>query len=513
MLDITRKRLRLLGLLLSAVMAALGLSSRALSNSPSPEPPPPKEIRLSAEDQGRLLQLHEGEVLVISLEANPSTGYGWEVEQASLLAQGSATLVQTGDEFLEPEPTGGPRNQQETPALPLLGAPTTQVLRFQAVREGKTSLRLVYRRPWENPLPSGTFFLELEAIGPFTQPPPTPTAGTAQPASPLSVDPGEEGQLGLPSSLNWCDSGACTPVKDQGSCGSCWAFSTVGPLESNILHHGGVERDLSEQYLISCNTNGWDCSGGWFAHDHHEWRIPAGEPEAGAVYEAEFPYEVYQVPCNPPHAHHEKIVDWAYVGDSWSVPPAAAIKQAILDHGPVSVAIRIDSAFRNYTGGVFEINEAGGPNHAVVLVGWDDAQGTNGIWFLKNSWGSGWGEAGYMRIGYGISSVGYAANYVVYQPTCYGLNTQVYPAGTGTVVADPTPDCGDGGYEPSEVVELTPIAIPGWHFFAWGGDAYGSSNPLAITMDNSTSITAYFMCDECSARQRFLLIMMGYEQD
>ena len=92
-----------------------------------------------------------------------------------------------------------------------------------------------------------------------------------------------------------------------------------------------------------------------------------------------------------------------------------AIKQAILDYGPVAVGIAIGSAFQSYSEGIFNTEEGVWQvNHGVVLVGWDDNQGTNGIWFLRNSWGDDWGEDGYMRIEYGIDAVGYAANYVVY---------------------------------------------------------------------------------------------------
>jgi inhibitor of cysteine peptidase len=491
---------------------ALALASSAQSNSPPTEPPPPTEIRLGAEDHGRAVQLREGEELVINLEANPSTGYAWQVEQGPL-AQSQPILVQTGEAF-ETAGAQDSTNFEPSAATPLmLGAPEIQILRFQAAQAGQTSLRLVYRRPWEEEAPPAQeFSLSVEAIGPFTQPP-TPMASAPQPTSLLSVEPGEVDPLGLPSAFNWCDLGVCTPVRNQGNCGSCWAFSTVAPLESNILYRDGIQRDLSEQYLLSCNYDGWDCSGGWFAHEYHQWKIPSGEPGAGTVYETDFPYTAQGDPCYPPHTHHEKIIDWDYVGNYYGVPPETSIKQAILDHGPVSVAIHIDSAFRSYTGDVFETNEVGTPNHAVVLVGWDDDQGINGIWYLRNSWGPYWGEGGYMRIGYGISGVGYAANYVVYDPTCYTLEAQVYPAGAGTVVADPTPNCNGSGYDPDTVVELTAIDNAGWHFMTWGADASGSDNPTTIAMDSDKSVAAHFVCDGCTPRAHLLLVMKAYEHD
>jgi C1A family cysteine protease len=219
----------------------------------------------------------------------------------------------------------------------------------------------------------------------------------------------------LPSTWNWCDEGACPPVRDQGTCGSCWAFGTVGALETNLLMRDGIAEDLSEQYLLSCNTDGWDCSGGWWAHDYHEWKYSPPETEAGAVPESGFPYEGWEASCGGPYTHPWKLEDWGYVGNSSSIPSVDAIKQAILDFGPVAVGIAIGSAFQGYSGGIFNIEEGiWSVNHGVVLVGWDDNQGTNGVWFLRNSWGDDWGEDGYMRIEYGIDAVGYAANYVVY---------------------------------------------------------------------------------------------------
>jgi C1A family cysteine protease len=208
-----------------------------------------------------------------------------------------------------------------------------------------------------------------------------------------------------------------TTVRNQGSCGSCWAFGTVGPLEILISHHCRVRVDLSEQYLVSCNESGWGCSGGWFAHEYHQWHVPTSkkETDAGAVLEGLFPYKASDVACNGPHnSHPYKIDGWSYIS-GYSVPSVAAIKQAIQTYGPVAAAVCVGSGFQSYRGGVFNANEtcSGNVNHAITLVGWNDDNGPdNGYWILKNSWGPLWGEAGYMRIRYGVSKVGYAANYI-----------------------------------------------------------------------------------------------------
>ena len=223
----------------------------------------------------------------------------------------------------------------------------------------------------------------------------------------------------LPDTFDWRDINGTdftTPIKDQGSCGSCWAFGTVAPLECNIKIKDGVEVNLSEQWLLNCNQDGWSCSGGWWAHDYHEWKNDSCN-ETGAVLETYCPYTAQVDPCNCPYPHDYLIDDWAYIGNSQSVPPVDSIKQAIVDYGPVSVALCVNSAFQAYNGGIFTGPSCSTINHAVALVGWNDSQGTDGVWFLRNSWGTDWGENGYMRIEYGVSNVGYAGCYVNYSGT------------------------------------------------------------------------------------------------
>ena len=218
----------------------------------------------------------------------------------------------------------------------------------------------------------------------------------------------------LPAYYDWRDLGGCTPVKDQDGCGSCWAFGTIAPLECNILIKDHMEVDLSEQWLVSCNRNGWGCDGGWWAHSYFQWKMDPFNG-TGAVLEEEFPYVASDVSCDGPYHHPYTIDSWHFIGFSQGVAKTDAIKQAIMTYGPVSVSCAVTEAFAAYSGGIFNENNSDAEiNHAVALVGWDDSQGANGVWILRNSWGTGWGEEGYMRIEYGVCKVGYAACYVNY---------------------------------------------------------------------------------------------------
>lgn len=237
------------------------------------------------------------------------------------------------------------------------------------------------------------------------QPPPGWGDGT-----PLRIPP----VIGaLPAAFNWCTLGGCTPVKNQGGCGSCWAFSTLGALECLILIQDGVTENLSEQWLVSCNAYGYDCDGGWFVHPHL-LNIPDDCAAIGAVLEADFPYTGTNAPCACPYPRAYTIDDWAYIGTGGTIPPVEDIKQAIYAYGPVSTAMYADATTQAYTGGIYNHCPDAGVNHGVVLVGWDDNQGPGGVWIMRNSWGAGWGEAGYMRIPYGCSRIGYGACYTLY---------------------------------------------------------------------------------------------------
>ncbi|MBN1213210.1 MAG: hypothetical protein JXA92_11605 [candidate division Zixibacteria bacterium] len=233
----------------------------------------------------------------------------------------------------------------------------------------------------------------------------------------------------LPEAFDWRALDGCTPVKDQGTCGSCWAFGTVGAFESAIKIHDTQTVDLSEQYLVSCNTDDYDCiRGGWFSFDYFQWK-PDHCGGVGAVLELYFPYTAADFFCDCPFPHRYLLESWGYVGgsglDTFYIPDVEAIKQAIYDYGPVAVGVYVNRPFAAYTGGVFNACENKIPNHIVVLVGWDDTLGEEGVWILKNSWNIDWGEDGYMYIEYGCCEVGLSACFVNYTGYSFFADTTV----------------------------------------------------------------------------------------
>ncbi len=230
-------------------------------------------------------------------------------------------------------------------------------------------------------------------------------------------DGGYQQEATLPASYDLRALGKVSGIRNQGSCGSCWAFGTLASYEGAILFNGGANEDLSEQFLLDCNSQGYSCNGGWWVFN---------ELTNGAPKESCYPYVAYKQNCQTGCTKYYPLSAWYYVGSSSGVPSVTDIKNAIYTYGVVGVAVYVDSYFQSYTSGVFNGSASGSVNHAVALVGWDDA---GGYWIMKNSWGTGWGESGYMRIAYGSQQIGYAA--------CYGI-----PSGSTPPADDP--------YEPND---------------------------------------------------------------
>jgi KDEL-tailed cysteine endopeptidase len=201
-----------------------------------------------------------------------------------------------------------------------------------------------------------------------------------------------------PAEVDWSAKGVVAPVKNQGSCGSCWAFSAVAAIESAYAIKTSTLVRLSEQELVSCDDNDYGCQGG-LMDSAFDW---IERSTTGLCSETDYPYtsgltsargECMKNQCTPvPGTVPKGYVD---------IPPnESALLAAVAQHGPVAVAIQADqTAFQFYHSGVLTGACGNHLNHGVLLVGYgvDTTTGTP-YWKVKNSWGAGWGEAGFVRI-------------------------------------------------------------------------------------------------------------------
>ena len=210
-----------------------------------------------------------------------------------------------------------------------------------------------------------------------------------------------------PDSFDWRDKGLVTPVRDQGMCGSCWAFSTVANLEGLYYKLKGVAVDLSEQILVDCDTYDSACNGGLMEYAF-QWI-----KENGMETEEDYPYTGYKGSCkaDPSKYIDMKVTGWKKLGSStstWSPVDEEEIKEFLYETGPLAIALNANP-LQTYSGGILDKTSSqcpvSGINHAVTLVGYG-AESDVDYWIVKNSWGANWGENGYFRIRRGTGCCG-----------------------------------------------------------------------------------------------------------
>ncbi len=239
----------------------------------------------------------------------------------------------------------------------------------------------------------------------------------------------------LPTSFDWRNNNGnwLTPIKDQGGCGSCWAFSAVGASEAALeiaAKNPNLNPDLSEQYLVSdCVMSGGyqTCCGGW-EDQALEYIRDQGIPDEtcmtyvdgsgcscdGGTCDANCNYSSYGKCSDKTCAN--RCSDWSTrLSRVKTTGPVSAtgssIKTALVEKGPLSAALYMNGSFVN---GVYKCSTIDDPNHAIVLVGYNDA---DGYWIVRNSWGSGWDGDGYFNVGYGQCLIEKYVTYVTAEST------------------------------------------------------------------------------------------------
>ena len=213
-----------------------------------------------------------------------------------------------------------------------------------------------------------------------------------------------------PSSYDWRNQGRVSAVKDQASCGSCWAFSTVANLEGLYYAKKKVMKTFSEQMLVDCDTKDSGCNGGLMQYSFN-WLKSNG----GIMLEKDYPYTGVDGTCKSDKSKYAdfKVTGYKKLGSTistWSCQDEDKIKEFLYETGPLSVALNADY-LSSYTGGIVDYTSSkcpySGINHAVTLVGYGaDSSSNMNYWIVKNSWGKDWGESGYFRIRRGNGTCG-----------------------------------------------------------------------------------------------------------
>jgi cathepsin L len=215
--------------------------------------------------------------------------------------------------------------------------------------------------------------------------------------------PTKEEMAALPTNVDWRDHGVVTPVKDQGHCGSCWAFASAATLESHAAINSGSLKTLSTQQLVSCIPNPMSCGGSGGCGGAITELAFSYVQLYGLTSEYKYSYQSYYSGETGACQYEELLPSAEVEADGYIRLPLNdydALLHAVATVGPVTVSVDA-SQWKNYESGVFNgcsYTDNIDIDHAVVLVGYGTDETLGDFWLVRNSWGTGYGENGYIRI-------------------------------------------------------------------------------------------------------------------
>lgn len=248
----------------------------------------------------------------------------------------------------------------------------------------------------------------------------SPMAPVRDPSVPVAREYSEEQLKDLPKSFDWREKGAVTPVKNQGFCGSCWAFSATGNIEGQWFLAGNGLVDLSEQHLVDCDHECMEyegeescdsgCNGGLMPNAFN-YVMKNG----GIATQKGYPYTGRDGQCNyDPSTVGAKVKNWTMISQN-----ETQMAKYLVENGPIAIAAAA-APWQFYFGGVFYLPCGTNLDHGIIITGYDVEKDIFGrtmpYWIIKNSWGSNWGINGYIYVERGVGRCGvnlYASSVLV----------------------------------------------------------------------------------------------------
>merc|ERR1719189_28707 len=296
----------------------------------------------------------------------------------------------------------------------------------------------------------------------------------------------------VPASYNSVTLGNVSPVKNQGNCGSCVAFATMALVETCFKKSVGTFGDYSEQHFVDCAFDGDSVNGcnGAAPHGYAKW---LKEKKPKLAHETTYPYKATKGSCSTTYQQFYQGVEtsgayWTESGDE------ETLKKLVATHGAVVTGVAAAGPFSQYKGGIFAgCSSNAQQDHAVAVVGYGTEGGVD-YWLVKNSWGTSWGEKGYIRVKRGVKMCGIGGTIVTVSCAKGSSSASTSAPVTTTTTAAPATNSADCTDNFGNCPDLAKNHC--WDEFV--GQECRKSCGLCKGMTPVTSYTCYDQFDNCS---------------